>query len=191
MGASSVGAIPLIPEVATSWRGYPLPIPNVDIDAGMTHTRPMGAILDAPMATVRPRVLFLCTHNSARSQMAEGLLRAVAGDCVDALSAGTEQTEVRPEAIAAMAEIGIDIGAQHSKTLERFRDERIDWLVTVCDQAREACPILPGVANQRHWSIADPAAVQGDGRLDAFRAARDELRARIDRFVREALPSPG
>ncbi len=139
----------------------------------------------------RPRVLFLCTHNSARSQMAEGLLRDLAGDRLEALSAGTEQTEVRPEAIAVMAEVGIDIRAQHSKTLEQFLGQRVDWLITVCDQAREACPVLPGVADQLHWSIEDPAAVQGDGRMDAFRAARDALRERIDRFVREALPSPG
>lgn len=139
----------------------------------------------------RPRVLFLCTHNSARSQMAEGLLRDLAGERVEALSAGTEQAEVRPEAIAVMAEVGIDIRAQHSKTLEQFLGRRVDWLITVCDQAREACPVLPGVADQLHWSIEDPAAVQGEGRMDAFRAARDELRERIDRFVRETLPSPG
>jgi arsenate reductase len=138
----------------------------------------------------RPVVLFLCTHNSARSQMAEGLLRHLAGDRVDAHSAGTERTEVRPEAVAAMAEIGIDISGQSSKTLHRYLDGRIDWLVTVCDQAREACPVIPGVRAQRHWSIPDPAAVNGTARMEAFRAARDELRRRIDAFVDEALPSP-
>lgn len=127
------------------------------------------------------RVLFLCTHNSARSQMAEGLLRAAGGDRYDALSAGTVATTVRPEAIAAMDEIGIDIRGQHSKTLERFAAREIDWLITVCDQAREACPVLPGVRNQRHWSIEDPA---GRG-IEAFRAARDELRTRIAAFIQE------
>ncbi len=133
--------------------------------------------------TQRPRVLFLCTHNSARSQMAEGLLRHLAGDRFEVHSAGTEATAVRPEAIAAMAEIGIDVSGQESKTLERYLDQRVDWLITVCDQAREACPVLPGVRDQLHWSIPDPSAVVGAGRLPAFRDARDDLRDRIAAFV--------
>ena len=133
------------------------------------------------MAYDQLRVLFLCTHNSARSQMAEGLLRDAAGDRFEVHSAGTEATLVRPEAIAAMAEVGIDISGQHSKTLEPFLEERLDWLITVCDQAREACPVLPGVRNQLHWSIEDPA---GRG-IEAFRAARDELRGHIGRFIEE------
>ncbi|HEX6139713.1 MAG TPA: arsenate reductase ArsC, partial [Candidatus Limnocylindria bacterium] len=88
------------------------------------------------------RVLFLCTHNSARSQMAEGLLRSMAPDRFEAHSAGTVATSVRPEAVAAMRELGIDIGSQRSKSLDRFAGQPIDWLITVCDQAREACPIL-------------------------------------------------
>jgi arsenate reductase (thioredoxin) len=137
------------------------------------------------MTEPRTRVLFLCTHNSARSQMAEGLLRAAAGDRYEVDSAGTEATAVRPEAIAAMREVGIDISAQSSKTLERFIGEPIDWLITVCDQAREACPTLPGVAQQLHWSVEDPAAIQGDPdrRMVAFRAARDDLAARIRDFL--------
>lgn len=140
--------------------------------------------------TDRPTVLFLCTHNSARSQMAEGLLRARAGDRFEVHSAGTEATHVRPEAIAAMREIGIDIGGQSSKTLERYLHADLAWLITVCDQAREACPVIPGVRNQLHWSIEDPAAVHGPGRMAAFRAARVELQARIDRFVEEAGRPP-
>lgn len=137
------------------------------------------------MTDDRTRVLFLCTHNSARSQMAEGLLRAAAGDRYEALSAGTEATRVRPEAIAAMRELGIDISAQTSKTLEPFLGQPIDWLITVCDQAREACPTLPGVANQLHWSVEDPAATEGsdEERLAAFRVARDDLSARIEAFL--------
>jgi arsenate reductase len=138
------------------------------------------------MTTPPPvRVLFVCTHNSARSQMAEGLLRAAGGAGYEALSAGTEATRVRPEAIEAMAELGIDISGQASKTLEPFVGQPIDWLITVCDQAREACPTLPGVANQLHWSIPDPAAVAGskEERLAAFRAARDDLAARIEAFL--------
>jgi arsenate reductase len=137
------------------------------------------------MTQPKRRVLFLCTHNSARSQMAEGLLRAAAGDRFEAFSAGTLATSVRPEAVAVMRELGIDIGQQTSKTLERFLGEPLDWLITVCDQAREACPVLPGVANQLHWSVEDPSGAQGDGeaRLAAFRAARDDLAARIRDFV--------
>jgi arsenate reductase len=133
----------------------------------------------------RVRVLFLCTHNSARSQMAEGLLRAAGGDRYEAMSAGTQATRVRPEAITVMRELGIDISGQQSKTLERYLGAPIDWLVTVCDQAREACPTLPGVRQQLHWGIEDPSAADGSEaeRLAAFRAARDELARRIDGFV--------
>jgi arsenate reductase len=140
------------------------------------------------MTDSRPRVLFVCTHNSARSQMAEGLLRAAAGDRYESLSAGTEATGVRPEAIRVMAERGIDISGQHSKPLAPFLDQRVDWLITVCDQAREACPTLPGVANQLHWSVEDPSAVAGtdEERLAAFRAARDDLAGRIERFLADA-----
>ena len=136
------------------------------------------------MTEPRTRVLFLCTHNSARSQMAEGLLRA-GGGAFEALSAGTEATRVRPEAISVMAELGIDIAGHESKTLERYLGQPIDWLITVCDQAREACPTLPGVANQLHWSVEDPSLVAGtdDERLAAFRAARDDLAQRIDAFL--------
>lgn len=138
----------------------------------------------------RERVLFVCTHNSARSQMAEGMLRAWAGDRFDVASAGTEATQVRPEAIRVMAEIGIDIGAQTSKTLDRFLGQPFAWLVTVCDQAKEACPTLPGVSRQAHWSVEDPSGVDADeaGRIAAFRAARDDLRERVGRFIREAGP---
>jgi arsenate reductase (thioredoxin) len=148
------------------------------------------------MNAQRARVLFVCTHNSARSQMAEGMLRALAGDRFEALSAGTDATSVRPEAIAVMDEIGIDISRQRSKTLAPFAGESFAWLITVCDQARESCPTLPGVARQSHWSIDDPSAVRGsdEERMDAFRQARDILRARIEMFVltagREDLTAP-
>ena len=133
-------------------------------------------------------VLFLCTHNSARSQMAEGLLRTIGAGRFSAFSAGTEATSVRPEAIEVMNEIGIDIASQTSKDLSAFLAAELDWLITVCDQAREACPFLPGVANQLHWNVEDPAQVDGSAeRLDAFRAARDDLQRRIDDFVRTTL----
>lgn len=142
---------------------------------------------DAP-ATRRPvRVLFVCTHNSARSQMAEGMLRTWGGDRYDVASAGTKRTHVRPEAITVMREIGIDIGHHESKTLEPFLEQPLDWLITVCDQARESCPTLPGVARQLHWSVDDPSMADGDEaeRLAAFRAARDELAVRIRAFLEE------
>jgi arsenate reductase (thioredoxin) len=138
-----------------------------------------------PMTTGKQRVIFVCTHNSARSQMAEGMLRAWAGDQFEVLSAGTEATRVRPEAIAVMREIGIDIGAHTSKTLDAFTGTSFDWLITVCDQAREGCPVIPGVAQKAHWSIDDPSAVTGDEevRLEAFRVARDHLRDGIHLFI--------
>ena len=144
----------------------------------------------------RQRVIFICTHNSARSQMAEGMLRAWGGDRFEVSSAGTEATRVRPEAIAVMAEIGIDISGHTSKTLEPFLGESFSWLITVCDDAKEACPTIPGVRQQDHWSIEDPSAVEGDDetRLAAFRAARDHLRDRVHIFMlaagREDLPRP-
>ena len=135
------------------------------------------------------RVLFLCTHNSARSQMAEGLLRALGGAAFEAHSAGTEATHVRPEAIAAMHELGIDIAGQESKTLERFVSQLFDDVITVCDDANEKCPIFPGARHRRHWSVDDPSRVQGseDERLAAFRAARDDLRGRIEADLLRAV----
>ncbi len=144
----------------------------------------------------KPKVLFICVHNSARSQMAEGMLRTWGGDRFQAFSAGTEATGVRPEAIAVMDEIGIDISGQLGKTLEPFLGESFSWLITVCDEAKESCPTIPGVAQQAHWSIDDPSAVEGDeeARLAGFREARDILRDRIHIFIlaagRDDLPHP-
>jgi arsenate reductase len=128
---------------------------------------------------VTERVLILCTHNSARSQMAEGFLRELAGDRVEVESAGTEQTEVRPEAIEAMQKYGIDISGQTSKTLDRFVDQPWDYVITVCDQANESCPVFPGAKHRLHWSIADPSRVQGAGRQEAFDRVARELRQRL------------
>ena len=127
------------------------------------------------------RVLFLCTHNSARSQMAEGLLRHLAGDRFEVMSAGTEATSVRSEAIEAMSELGVDISGQESKTLERYLGEPFDYVVTVCDDANEACPVFPGAENRLHWSFQDPSRAEGseEKRLEVFRKVRDEIQARI------------
>jgi len=131
--------------------------------------------------TKKARVLFLCTHNSARSQMAEGLLRHLAGDRFEAYSAGTEATHVRPLAIQAMGEIGVDISGQESKTLERYLGEPFDYVITVCDDANEVCPFFPGATNRLHWSLPDPSAAKGseDERLAVFRSVRDGIRDRM------------
>lgn len=133
--------------------------------------------------TTPRRVLFLCTHNSARSQMAEGLLRALGGDRFAAFSAGTEATHVRPLAIRAMAELGIDVAQQESKTLERYLREPFDEVITVCDAANEACPYFPGAANRRHWPFDDPSKATGteEEQLTVYRRVRDAIRARIER----------
>ena|SRR5579883_394852 len=144
--------------------------------------------LKIDMEDTPARVLFLCTHNSARSQMAEGLLRHLGGEQYDVHSAGTEQTRVRPEAIAVMQERGIDISGQTSKTLDQFLNQPFDYVITVCDQANEACPIFPGARHRLHWSFPDPSAAPGDeqARLAVFRQVRDGIEARIRRFLQEA-----
>jgi len=133
------------------------------------------------MTENKPTVLFLCTHNSARSQMAEGLLRHLASDRFEVMSAGTEATHVRPLAIRAMDEIGVDISGQESKTLERYLEEPIDYVITVCDDANEACPFFPGAQNRLHWSFEDPSKAEGseEERLEAFRRVRDGIRYRV------------
>lgn len=128
------------------------------------------------------RVLFICTHNSARSQMAEGLLRALGGERFAPFSAGTEATAVRPLAIAVMAELGIDISGQQSKTLVPYLDAPFDEVITVCDDANEACPVFPGAGARRHWSFDDPSRATGgpEEQLAVYRRVRDEIRARIE-----------
>ena len=128
-------------------------------------------------------MLFLCTHNSARSQMAEGLLRHLAGDRFEVMSAGTEATRIRPLAIQAMEEIGIDVSGQESKTLDQYLEEPFDYVITVCDDANEACPFFPGARNRLHWSFEDPSRAEGseEERLAVFRRVRDEIRERIEK----------
>jgi arsenate reductase len=137
------------------------------------------------------RVLFLCTHNSARSQMAEGLLRHLGGGRFDVFSAGTTATRVRPEAVEAMRELGIDISGHVSKDLGPFVAQAFDLVITVCDDANESCPVFPNARRRWHWSIEDPSKVEaGEAeRREAFRRARDELKRRIEEQVLE-LVSP-
>jgi arsenate reductase len=128
--------------------------------------------------------------------MAEGMLRAWASDRFEAYSAGTEVSTVRPEAIAAMAEIGIDIGGHRSKSVDEYLGQKFEWVITVCDQARQNCPIFPGVEQTGHWSVQDPSEATGDEeqRLEVFRRVRDDLRNRIHVFIlaasRDDLPAP-
>ena len=134
------------------------------------------------------RVLILCTGNSARSQMAEGLLRDMAGDRFEVVSAGVAPSGVRPEAIEAMHEIGIDISGHRSKSVDQFTGQQFDYVITVCDNANQQCPMFPGKSERIHWSIDDPAEVTGDedARLAAFRTARDELRTRLEETFQES-----
>lgn len=133
-------------------------------------------------------VLILCTGNSARSQMAEGLLRYDAGTSFEVASAGVAPSHVRPEAIAVMKELGIDISTHRSKSVDEFTGNEFDFVITVCDNANEQCPIFPGKTKRIHWSFEDPAAAQGDEpqRLSVFRKVRDQIRERLREFVASA-----
>lgn len=133
----------------------------------------------------KTRVLFLCTHNSARSQMAEGFLRAMAGDRFEAQSAGTEKTSVNPLAIRVMAERGIDLGGHASKVYDGLMQERWDYLVTVCDDANERCPFVPGSVKRLHWSFEDPSRARGteEERLRVFRRVRDQIEQRLAEWL--------
>ena len=141
----------------------------------------------------KKRVLLLCTANSARSQMAEGLLRHDHGDKFEVESAGTRATFVRPEAIAVMKEIGIDISGHRSKVVDEFAEQSFDHVLTVCDNANESCPIFPGHANRIHHSFEDPATVQGseEERLASFRKVRDEIREYFKDFTRQISSGSG
>ncbi len=131
------------------------------------------------------KILVLCTGNSARSQMAEGLLRAMVGGRFEIHSAGSKPSSVRPEAIAVMREIGIDISGHRSKHLDEFLGAEFRYVITVCDKAAETCPVFPGIAERIHWSFEDPAAVQGgeETRLAAFRLIRDQIAERFGPFA--------
>jgi arsenate reductase len=126
----------------------------------------------------KQKILFVCTHNSARSHMAEGLVNAFYGDRLEAQSAGTEPSQVNPLAVRIMAEIGIDISGHHSKGVEEFLDQDFEYVVTVCDHANETCPFFPGGKERIHRGFKDPAAVEGneDEKLAVFRQVRDEIR---------------
>ena len=138
---------------------------------------------------MKKRILVLCTGNSARSQMGEGLFRAEGGDGFDIFGAGTKPGSVRPEAIAVMKEIGIDISSHRSKSVDEFSGQSFDYVVTVCDNARDSCPVFPAGTARIHWSFEDPAAVEGSEaeRNSAFRRIRDLIHERVKAFFRDRV----
>jgi arsenate reductase (thioredoxin) len=136
----------------------------------------------------KKKVLLLCTGNSARSQMAEGLLRSIASDRFVVESAGVDPSSVRPEAIEAMLEIGIDISGHRSKSVDEFAGQEFDYIITVCDNAKESCPVFPGKAVRIHKMFEDPPAESEGGhelRIKVFRKVRDEIREWLSDFVAE------
>lgn len=131
------------------------------------------------------RVLFLCTGNSCRSQMAEGFLKHLGGDKFDVYSAGVNPTEVNPLSVKVMNEIGIDISGQISKSVKEFLGQKFDYVITVCDDAKQACPVFPGQYERIHWNLEDPAGAQGtdEERLKVFREVRDKMRDETQYFL--------
>lgn len=140
----------------------------------------------------KPRVLFLCTGNSCRSQMAEGWLRHLAGDRFAVFSAGTHPAGVNPDAVRVMNEAGVDISGQQSKSVGSFLGQHFAYVITVCDRANESCPIFPGMARRLHWPFEDPAHARGseEQRLAVFRRVRDQIAARLRQFVEKDAGVP-
>lgn len=136
---------------------------------------------------MKKKILVLCTGNSCRSQMAEGYLRHLAGDRFEVVSAGLEPSVVNPKAIRVMQEDGVDISSHTSKDVEQFVGQKFDFIITVCDNAKERCPFFPGQAERIHWSFEDPAAAKGTEEevLAVFRKVRDKIRKRIKEFLSE------
>jgi arsenate reductase len=134
---------------------------------------------------MKHRILFLCTGNSARSQMAEALLRLIAGDHFEAESAGTHPTGLNPMTVEAMREIGVDVSNHRSKHVQEFIGQPFNYVITVCDRAKETCPVFPGGVTLRHWSFEDPAAAPPETRLQTFRRVRDEIADRLRQFLIE------
>ena len=132
---------------------------------------------------MKKSVLILCTGNSARSQMAEGLLRNMAGDRFEVFSAGTHPTSLNPNAVSALADLGIDISSHRSKSADEFRNNSFDYVITVCDNARESCPIFPGAGERIHRSFPDPASAPISDQPVIFRQVRDSIRTWLELFI--------
>jgi arsenate reductase len=163
------------------------------LDLEMTIAAAGRARREPTVSDRRIRVLFVCTHNSARSQLAEALLREYGGADFEVASAGTEVTRVNPYAIRVLADLGIDTSAARSKSIREFLDQRFDYVITVCDRARETCPVFPGSENTLHWGLDDPSEVEGtdEERLAAFRRTQLEISARLRPFIEIALRAAG
>lgn len=140
--------------------------------------------------TQKKRILFICTHNSARSQMAEGFIRYFYNNRYEASSGGTEPSGVNPYAIQVMEEVGVDISGHQSKSIKQFLDEEFDYVVTVCDQANEACPFFPGAKNTLHKGFQDPSLAEGTEEeiLEVFRSVRDEIKKWIEETFGKSSP---
>jgi len=135
----------------------------------------------------KQRVLILCTGNSARSQMAEGLLRNLAGDRFDVFSAGTRPVGLNANAVKVMSEVGIDIANHRSKSVDELMGQQFDCVITVCDNAKESCPVFPGPGKRVHRSFEDPAAASAGRQIEAFRSVRDQMIAWIEQFAANKL----
>ncbi len=161
-----------------------------EVHPGISPRSDQGSV---PAEQNRPlRVLFLCTHNSARSQLAEGIMRHLAGDAVEVYSAGSEVSEVHPLTIQLLREWAIDTTLHYSKTMDRFLGEKFDYVITTCDRARESCPVFPGDPRRIHWSFPDPKAVQDpEEQLRAFQKTRAELCTRIRYLLNLPHPETG
>ena len=148
---------------------------------------------DRPMPADPIRVLFVCTHNSARSQIAEALLQRYGGSDFEVFSAGTEVTQVNPFARRVIEDAGIDWSGARSKSITEFLDQRFDYVITVCDRARATCPVFPGSTNTLHWGLDDPSEVEGtdEEKLAAFRRTETEISARLRPFIEVALRAAG
>ena len=162
------------------------------LDLEMTVAAAGRAARKEPVVTPI-RVLFVCTHNSARSQIAEALLQRYGGADFEVHSAGTEATRVNPYAVRVLAEQGIDWSAARSKVITEFLDQSFDYVITVCDRARETCPVFPGSTNTLHWGLDDPSEVEGtdEERLAAFRRTQLEVSTRLRPFIEVALRAAG
>lgn len=148
---------------------------------------------ERPVSEAPIRVLFVCTHNSARSQIAEALLQRYGGDDFEVHSAGTEVTRVNPYATRVLAELGIDWSGARSKAITEFLDQHFDYVITVCDRARETCPVFPGSTNTLHWGLDDPSEVEGEDaeKLAAFKRTETEVATRLRPFIEVALRAAG
>jgi arsenate reductase len=148
---------------------------------------------ERPVSQAPIRVLFVCTHNSARSQIAEALLGRYGGEDFEVHSAGTEVTRVNPYAIRVLADLGIDWSQARSKSITEFLDQQFDYVITVCDRARETCPVFPGSTNTLHWGLDDPSDVDGTDaeKLQAFKRTETEVAARLRPFIEVALRAAG